>query len=107
MSTDRESASSGCSALTLPGSRVVEECPRGAADQTTLERSKTRLWGVYSSGIVKWKSRLERQMGLARWTKALLIDDEVASAKLAVVVGGYLKEAGRQRRHGLPPGGMS
>jgi hypothetical protein len=46
-------------------------------------------------------------MGLARWTKALLIDDEVASAKLAVVVGGYLKEAGRQRRHGLPPGGMS
>jgi hypothetical protein len=34
-------------------------------------------------------------MGLARWTKALLIDDEAASAKLAVVVGGYLKEAGR------------
>jgi hypothetical protein len=27
-----ESASTGCSALTLRGSRFVEECPRGAAD---------------------------------------------------------------------------
>ena len=34
-------------------------------------------------------------MGLAKWTKALLTDD-VASAELALVVGGYLKEAGRQ-----------
>jgi hypothetical protein len=62
-----------------------------------LERSKTRLWGVYLSGIVKWKSRLERQVALARWTKALLTDD-VASVELAVVVDGYLKEAGRQWR---------
>jgi len=62
-----------------------------------LERSRTRLWGVYSSGVVKWKSRLERQVALARWTKALPTDDEVASVEPAVV-GGYLKEAGRQWR---------
>jgi len=64
------------------------------------ERSKMRLWGVYShpAGIVKWKSRLERQVALARWTAALLTDDEVASVELAMVVGGYLKGAGRQWR---------
>jgi len=95
MSTDRESASTGCSALTLRGSRVVEECPRGAADQTMLERSTTRLWGVYSSGILNWKSRLERHVAPARWTKAFLTDD-LASVELALVVGGYLKEAGWQ-----------
>jgi hypothetical protein len=60
-----ESALTGRSALTLPGSRVVEQCPRGAADQTMLERSKTRLWGVYSQplGI---KARAE---GAAGWRR--------------------------------------
>jgi hypothetical protein len=34
-------------------------------------------------------------MALAKWTKAFLTND-VASVELAVVVSGYLKEAGRQ-----------
>jgi hypothetical protein len=77
---------SPCPPSALPPAREMGV----SLDRVSLDRPKTWLGGVYSSGIVKWKSLLERKTGLARWTKALLADDEVASGELAVVVGGNL-----------------
>ena len=83
------------------GVSLASRCKRLAAsrcDMRLAATSQRRLGGVYSSGIVKWRFRPQRQMALGRWTKALLTDDEAASAELVVVVGGYLKEAGGQWR---------